>query len=90
MNLVACAEKKSRVAPGSCQAKLLIARIYSAIGRSKSSNGFEQILALVSIVKEAKPPVLQKAHPSPSSMPSAVRNVNTLIKRYPQAFSARR
>ena len=79
LNLVAWRKKYSGLSTGiSLPSELLIARIYSDHWRSKSSNGFEQILAHRIGCQRAKPPCPAERHiHSPRSMPRAAKNVNS-------------
>ena len=79
LNLVAWRKKNPGICiPGSLPSELLIARIYSAHWRSKSSNGFEQILAHRIGCQRAKPPCLAERHiHNPRSMPRVGNNVNS-------------
>ena len=79
LNLVAWRKKYSGLSTGiSLPSELLIARIYSDHWRSKSSNGFEQILAHRIGCQRAKPPCLAERHiHNPRSMPRVENNVNS-------------
>src|SRR5213596_3463752 len=81
LNLVAWRKKYSGLSTGiSLPSELLIARIYSDHWRSKSSNGFEQILAHRIGCQRAKPPCPAERHSyNPSSISEGRKIVNTRL-----------
>src|SRR5438046_9717148 len=84
LNLVAWRKKYSGLSTGiSLPSELLIARIYSDHWRSKSSNGFEQILAHRIGCKRAKPPCPAEGHiSSPRRMPRREKTLKTAERIY--------
>jgi hypothetical protein len=80
LKLVAWRKKCPGLHPGQPTKQIIVARIHSDHWRSKSSNGFEQILAHRIGCQRAKPPCLAERHiHSPSSMPSPLCIVNTVL-----------